>query len=589
MKPLIFVLSFLVLAATYAQESKGYKVHSHNDYAQEFPFWKAYVNGASSIEADVFLKNDTLFVTHSKAEIQPENTLEKRYLQPLEKLAQEGKLRKLQLLIDLKSHARSTLKALVKALEAHRALLDSKQVSFVISGNRPAVADYQKYPDFIQFDYQNLDDLAQIDLSKVALISVNFKDYSVWNGLGRMVAADLDRVKEVIEEAHLAGKPVRFWGSPDTKTTWATLAKLGVDYINTDVPVKAVEYLKNLDANTYVNTQKVAVYKPKFDFDYNARPEHVILLIGDGNGLAQITSAQIANGGELSLTQLKDIGFSKTASADDLVTDSAAGGTAMATGQKTHNRAIGVDDRDKPVKSITEILGAQGYNIGLITTDAIDGATPASFYAHRRERDDSDGILSDLEESEIDFFIAGGKAKADRIPKEFQIKSLDSFTGVDEKTAVFLGESKVPAIADGRADLFPQSLDKALTVLHAAQKPFFIMAEAAQIDSNGHTNNAPGIIQETLDFDKAIAKALQFADMHQNTLVIITADHETSGFGIMGGDLDKHTVQGDFLSRDHTGIMVPVFAYGPQAQNFRGVYENTEIFKRILNLLNISE
>ncbi|HBU78514.1 MAG TPA: alkaline phosphatase, partial [Muricauda sp.] len=115
--------------------------------------------------------------------------------------------------------------------------------------------------------------------------------------------------------------------------------------------------------------------------------------------------------------------------------------------------------------------------------------------------------------------------------------------------------------------------------------PFFLMVEGAQIDNGGHSNSTSDIILEMLDFDRAIAEAIKFADSNKNTLIIITADHETSGFGIVGGDLEKGTVQGDFLTVDHTGIMVPVFAYGPGAINFNGVYENTEIFKKILDSL----
>jgi len=111
------------------------------------------------------------------------------------------------------------------------------------------------------------------------------------------------------------------------------------------------------------------------------------------------------------------------------------------------------------------------------------------------------------------------------------------------------------------------------------------MIEAAQIDSNGHANNTSGIVQEMLDFDQTIAEVLKFADKTKNTLVVITADHETSGFGIISGNLNKGELHGEFLTTNHTGIMVPVFAYGPQAEKFRGAYENTEIFHKILAAL----
>jgi len=571
--------------AIFAQQPSTYQVHSHNDYAQEFPFWGAYVGGAASIEADVFLKNNILYVTHSEAEILPENTLERLYLQPLAGLARTGDLRKLQLLIDIKSDAESTLEALVQKLQDYPVLTQSENLKWVISGNRPKASAYKNFPDFIEFDHQELDDLETIDLSRVGLISVDFKDYSVWNGFGNMVASELKKVKEAIAKAQAVDKPFRFWGSPDTKIAWTRFANLGVAYINSDVPAQAVSYLKTLDQNTYVNTKKVEVYTPDFSFNYMDKPVNVILMIGDGNGLAQITSAQIANGGNLTLTQLQDIGFSKTASTDDLVTDSAAGATAMATGTKTHNRAIGVNQNDEKLKNITEILSARGFTNGIITTDAIDGATPASFYAHRRERDDAEGILSDLSTSGVDFFIAGGRSKAALVPDIFKVLQLDDFVELNGKTAIYIGENKVPSIAQGRGDLLAQSVEQSLEILEKEREPFFMMIEAAQIDSNGHANNTAGIVQEMLDFDETIAMVLRFADKTKNTLVVITADHETSGFGIISGDIKTGELHGEFLTTNHTGIMVPVFAYGPQAQKFRGAYENTEIFQRILKAL----
>ena len=584
MKNRILVLLLAIYSFSFAQQKATYKVHAHNDYAQEFPFWEAYIGGANSIEVDVFLKNNRLYVTHSENEIKEANTLEQLYLEPLKQLQQEGRLRSLQLLIDIKSGAEVTLKAITKAIEKQN--LDQVEgLRFVISGNRPVAEAYSEYPDFIQFDHQNLDDLKSIDLSKVALVSVNYTNYSVWNGFGNMVAPELEKVKEAIAKAHAVNKPFRFWASPDTKIAWTRFANLGVDYINSDKPAEAVSYLKTLDQNTYVNTQPIEVYQPEFEFDYNDTPVNVILMIGDGTGLAQITSGQIANGGQLTVTQLKDFGLSKTAATDDLVTDSAAGATAMATGTKTHNRAIGVGPDDQPLQNITEILGGKGFATGLITTDAIDGATPASFFAHRKERDDAKGILSDLEGSKIDFFIAGGKAKEALVPDSYKVKTLADFDVIEDKTAIYVGDGKVPSIADGRGALLPNSVKQSLEILEQNQKPFFMMIEAAQIDSNGHSNNTSGIVQEMLDFDQTIAEVLKFADKTRNTLVIITADHETSGFGIIGGDLSKGEVHGEFLTTNHTGIMVPVFAYGPQAQNFRGAFENTEIFHKILAAL----
>ncbi len=331
----LLVIAGLVLfisGKVFAQNS--YKIHSHNDYAQELPFWYAYSSGASSIEADIFLRNNELYVAHAEEEIVEGYTLDKLYLNQLSNLETSGKLRELQLLIDIKSETYATLKKLEEVLKEYPALIDGDNVKFVISGNRPKPEEYKNYPDFIWFDHQNLDDLATIDLSKVALVSTSYKNYSVWNGYGRMTGPDLAKVKDVISMAKASGKPFRFWATPDTKTAWARLAKLGVDFINTDKPALAKQYLDDVDKNTFTLESPVEVYTPKYEYDADSKPANIILMIGDGNGLAQISSAMIANRGHLTMTSLKNIGLSKTASYDDLVTDSAAGATAMATGKR---------------------------------------------------------------------------------------------------------------------------------------------------------------------------------------------------------------------------------------------------------------
>ena len=575
---------FFISGKVFSQHT--YKVHSHNDYAQELPFWYAYSNGASSIEADVFLKNGMLYVTHSEDEIIEDHTLGKLYLDRLKNLEASRELRELQLLIDVKSDAYATLEKLEKILLTYPSLVHSDKIKFVISGNRPQPEEYRNYPDFIWFDHQNLEELDQMDLSKVALISSSYKNYSVWNGYGRMTASDLDKVKKAITKAKASGKPFRFWATPDTKTAWARLAHLGVDYINTDNPAIAMQYLADLDKNTFTLENPIEVYQPNYAYDSNAKPTNIILMIGDGNGLAQITSAMIANRGKLTVTGLKNIGLVKTASHDDLITDSAAGATAMATGKKTNNRAIGTGSEGEPLPNLIEVLNKKNFNTAIVSTDAIYGATPSSFYAHRVERDDTPGLIEDLNNSPLDFFIAGGKKDKKSIEGVFAEEELENFSEFKKPTGIYLGDNKAPSMSNGRGEMLPKSVAIALSVLESEGEPFFLMVEGAQIDNGGHSNSTSDIVQEMLDFDKAIAEALKFADAHQNTLVIITADHETSGFGIVGGSLENGKIHGDFLTVDHTGIMVPLFAYGPKAKNFNGVYENTEIFNKILEILD---
>ncbi|KAA2218826.1 alkaline phosphatase [Maribacter flavus] len=583
----LLTLWILVFALQFSHGQIPYKVHSHNDYHQDFPFVEAYINNASSIEVDLFLKDNTLYVTHEESNIKEDLTLASLYLEPLSELEKNGKLRNIQLLLDLKSPAGPTLKEIQKVLRKYPNLIKGDKVSFVISGNRPDPKDYVNYPDYIFFDHQNLVDLETVPMEKVAIISLSFQKYSVWNGYGRMVEEELNQVKAAITRAHAFNKPFRFWATPDTKTAWARLATLGVDFINTDQPAKAYNYLESLDSRSYKGEVK-SVYNPQYKFDPNAKPMNIILMIGDGNGLAQISAAMFANRGQLSITTIKDIGLIKTSAFDDLITDSAAGATAMATGQKTNNRAIGLGPDGEVLLNLVDIASGKGYRTGIITTDDIYGATPSSFYAHVKDRDNTDGILKDLKTSKLDFFIAGGASYIAELGKVFKPITLTEFTNLKNKTAIFLGESKMPTLEMGRGDMLPKSVKKSMEVLSKDGDPFFMVVEGAQIDNGGHSNNVATIIDEMLDFDATVAEVLKFADTTGNTLVLITADHETSGFGIVGGNWEEGEVQGDFLTIDHTAIMVPLFAYGPQAQNFKGVYENSEIFSKINAVLDLN-
>lgn len=592
MKKISLFILFLFFFGT-ANALRAQIIHSHNDYNQAIPFWEAYANGATSIEADIFLKDDNLYVAHNSEDISLSKTLEALYLKPIEK-ALEMKYKKeeqLFLLIDIKTAAEATLNKLISVLSTYETIIHNKNIKIIISGNRPNPETYIKYPDFINFDFQELGKtISKENWEKVAIISVDFEKYSVWNGLGRLTHDDYNRVSSIVAKAKAMNKLFRFWGCPDTKSAWKAFSDLGVDIINTDKPYDCVNYLKSLSKRFVTATNFSKVYNPTYKSDQKQIPvKNVILLIGDGNGLSQISSAVLANNGELSVTKLKSIGFIKTQSADDFITDSAAAGTALATGQKTNNRAIGTDSLRKPIENILEILQKRKFATGVITTDEITGATPASFYAHRIERSDTEGISSDLVKSKLNLFIGGGSSSFKDSSLNSRFKLLNSVKEIETTTAdaigVFISQNRVPSVLEGRGDLLADATKSSLNFLNKNKKPFFLMVEGAQIDSFGHVNNAAGIVAETIDFDKAISQALIFADKNEGTLVIVTADHETSGFGIAQGNSKKHQIEGDFITHDHTGTMVPIFAYGPHSQDFQGVYENNEVFHKILSLL----
>jgi alkaline phosphatase len=587
----VFLFFFGVGNLLYSQDFV--KIHSHNDYNQTIPFWDAYSNGATSIEADIFLGDNNLYVSHDEENINVSRTLEDLYLKPLETALKMKykKEQKLFLLIDIKTDAEATLSKLVDILNKYKAITNDPNVKIIISGNRPNSDTYIKYPAFIFFDFQELGkSISKENWEKVAMVSLDFKKYSKWNGLGRLTQDDYNKVSSVISQAKATNKPFRFWGSPDTKSAWKAFLELGVDIINTDKPYNCVQYLESLPKRLVTASNSSKVYIPTYKTDQKNTPvKNVILLIGDGNGLSQISSAALANNGALSVTQLKSIGFIKTQSADDFTTDSAAAGTALATGKKTNNRAIGTDTLRKPITNILEILQKRKFSTGVITTDEITGATPAAFYAHREERSDTEGISKDLLSSKLNLFIGGGAATFKNTLLDSKFKLLASVkemqTVTNDTVGVFIAPNRVPSVLEGRGDLLAEATKYSLEFLNKKNKPFFLMIEGAQIDSFGHVNNAAGIVSETIDFDTAITQALIFADQNEGTLVIITADHETSGFAIPQGNVKKHKIEGDFITNDHTAVMVPIFSYGPHSQDFQGVYENNEVFHKILSIL----
>ncbi|MCM4166274.1 Phosphopentomutase [Arenibacter antarcticus] len=592
---LFFYFFIIGLYGVFGQETKTYNIHSHNDYLQNAPFWNAYTNGLNSIEVDVFLKDGVLYATHSKADIKKGQTIENLYLQPLEKVysLQLGDQQGIQLLIDIKSEPYSTLKKLVSVFKKYPKVIQNPAISIVISGNRPKVEEYTDYPEYLKFDYQSLEAHPNEKIwDRVAMISLDFKKFSPWNGMGRLTREDLENVTETIDKAHALGKPFRFWGAPDSKTAWKVFAELGVDYINTDMPAKSAAYINSMAHRIYQNKAHSKVYKPTYGSDQKISPiRNVILLIGDGNGLSHISASVLANGGETTLTQLKSIGLIKTQSADDFTTDSAAAGTALATGQKTYNRAIGMGVDREPIINITEFLDQHQFLSGCITTDNIVGATPGSFYAHQLDRDHTKAIANDLFKSKLSLFVGGGSADFD------QDLGLNGFSMVNQieeigttnanKVGMFLSKNGVPSMMDGRGNQLADATRNGLQFLSTKNKPFFLMVEGAKIDSYAHRNNVAGIVSEGIDFDTAITEAISFADRSGNTLVIITADHETGGFSIPQGNMENGVIEGDFTTHDHTASMVPIFAYGPHSQEFQGIYENSEVFHKIIKVLGL--
>ncbi len=336
--------------------------------------------------------------------------------------------------------------------------------------------------------------------------------------------------------------------------------------------------------------------------EHYKKAKNIILLIGDGMGLSQIYAGMTANKGHLNMERCKDIGFSKTYSANDFITDSGAGGTAISTGYKTYDHAIGVDKDTIPRETILEYAEENGKATGLVVTSTITHATPAAFISHQPNRNNYEDIATDFLKSDIDVFIGGGlnnfNDRKDHQDLTMQLRDKGYQLVYDTaglknitsgKLAGLVFKDSPPKYSDGRGNMLPDASQKAIDMLNQNKKGFFLMIEGSQIDWGGHDNDADYVVNEMLDFDRVVGKVLDFAEKDGKTLVIITADHETGGLGILGGNIAEGKVNCGFLTKDHTGVMVPIFTFGPGSENFKGIYENTEIFHKMMNAFRFEE
>ena len=341
-------------------------------------------------------------------------------------------------------------------------------------------------------------------------------------------------------------------------------------------------------------TYKVKTFTQKFKSE---KPKNIIFLIGDGMGVAHVFAGMTANKGHLFIENCKTIGFSQTQAADRFITDSAAGGTALSTGTRTYYGAVAVDVNKKPLKTILEDAEEEGLATGLVSTSAITHATPAVFISHQPERSMYEEIAADFLKTDIDVFIGGGKKHfterkdGRNLVEELKAKGYRYEENINKIKKVKKG--KLAALTadmhngrlEERGDMLPIATKTAINILSNNDKGFFLMVEGSQIDWGAHANSTIYIVEEMLDFDRAVGKALEFAAKDGETLVVVTADHETGGMAITGGSFDDGTVKAGFPTDYHTAVMVPVFTYGPGAEEFMGIMKNTDIHDKMEKLL----
>ena len=349
-----------------------------------------------------------------------------------------------------------------------------------------------------------------------------------------------------------------------------------------------------IDGETYTvttpyETVTVAPVKGK-------KVKNVILMIGDGMGVEQVSAGWVLNGGHLNMDNMPVSGYARTWTVDKLVTDSGAAGTSIACGVKTKYAHLGLDADGNPVESVLRDAQSKGMKTGLAVTCRLNDCTPVDFFAHAVNRKDEPALAAAYVDSGIDWISGGGSQfwRGREDGRDLVQEMIDKgYTYVDDPKQV-LSIEKGPVVglfaplemepALDRGPVLEDCATKAIELLDN-KKGFFLMIEGSSIDDWCHRHKIGYAMEELFDFDRTIGKVLKWAEQDGETLVVVLADHATGGLTLIKGSIEERTVNVHFSTKGHNGIMVPVFAYGPRSEDFMGVYENAAVGQKIRNII----
>lgn len=330
--------------------------------------------------------------------------------------------------------------------------------------------------------------------------------------------------------------------------------------------------------------------------------KNIIYLIGDGMGLSSVSMMMVENGYQTTIFDKADnIALQKTYSADNRVTDSAASGTALATGHKTNNTYLGCTPDGKAVESLFDVAKTKGKATGVVVTTYLQHATPAAFYAHTESRHNYELITEQLLHSSLDVAIGGGmgffnKVYGDNVEKTIKKQG---FTLIEEfsEVARHNGGSRLLAllaeweVGSNSGDYLANATGEALRILEqrGGDEGFVLMVEGSLIDGMGHANDAKAQQAEMESFMRAIEVAVEYASNHEDTLVVVTSDHETGGLSIVSADanfnLSEQGVEYRWTTKGHSGVMIPIYLYGAKSEAINGIVENTDIASTLMELI----
>ena len=330
-------------------------------------------------------------------------------------------------------------------------------------------------------------------------------------------------------------------------------------------------------------------------------PKNIIFMIGDGMGLEQVSTAWTANRGELNMEQMPYVGLQRTYCLNWLVTDSAAAGTALASGNKTNKGMIATLPDGTELDTMMDFAKRAGKRTGVVVVCRLNDATPATFCCNNIDRDEAEEITADYLNCGVDFIAGGGmdywrtkRTDGRDIFAEIGQKgyntyeSVEALMGAEElPVAAVVAPLELPSALSGeRGDMFRQMTAKSLEMLSKDNdEGFVLMVEGSCIDDWLHANRVDAAVEEILDFDRVVGDVLQWAEKDGETLVVVTADHATGAMTLLWGDIATGTVEVNFANEGHNGMMVPFFAYGAGAEKFDGVMENAELSQTISSFI----
>ena len=330
-------------------------------------------------------------------------------------------------------------------------------------------------------------------------------------------------------------------------------------------------------------------------------PKNIIFMIGDGMGLEQVSTAWTANSGKLNMEKMPYVGLQRTYCLNWLVTDSAAAGTALATGSKTNKGMIATLPDGTELNSMMDLAQSVGKRTGVVVVCRLNDATPATFCCNDPDRDEAEAITADYLNCGVDFIAGGGmdywrteRTDGRDIFAEIGQKGYNTYESVEAlmdaeelPVAAVLAPLELPSALSGeRGDMFRQMTAKSLEMLSKDnEEGFVLMVEGSCIDDWLHANRVDAAVEEILDFDRVVGDVLQWAEKDGETLVVVTADHATGAMTLLWGDIAAGTVEVNFANEGHNGMMVPYFAYGAGAEKFDGVMENSELSKTISSFI----